>query len=375
MLPDVLSELHRATLLIAERGEIGVVLQHIVDAARSFLNAKYAALGVPGKEGGLDAFIHSGISPEVAARMPHLPRGKGLLGALVEEKRPIRIPHIASDPRSVGFPDHHPAMSSFLGVPIIGDGDILGTLYLCEKIGANEFTASDQELAVMFAAHAAVAIQNARLDQDLARLAILEERNRIGMDLHDGIIQSIYAVGLTLESARLSMSESDQETALLVGLAIDGINDTIKDIRNFILDLRPNQYTGDLESSINRLVREFQANSLVDVHLYFPNDTDLAQIPQSIGQTLFLITQNGLANVARHARAQSVRLSIEIKGDGVSLLIEDDGVGFSDEQERFSVGHGLHNMKIRAEQLDGRFDVRSTPGHGTILTVTIPHHL
>lgn len=369
--PDMLRELNRATLLIAERGEIASVLQHIVDIARSLLHAKYAALGVPGQEGGLDAFIHSGISPADAARMPHLPRGKGLLGALVEEKVPIRIPSIANDPRSVGFPEHHPEMSSFLGVPVIGEGKIIGTLYLCEKIGAAEFTETDQELAVMFAAHAAVAIQNARLDQDLARLAILEERTRIGMDLHDGIIQSIYAVGLTLESARLTLTDSDGEPAQLLDRAIDGINDTIRDIRNFILDLRPNRYTGDLKSSITRLVREFQANSLVQISLSLPAE-GVDNLSPAVGKTAFLIAQNGLANVARHARAQKVECTLTLEDEALHLSISDDGIGFSVAARQLSVGHGLHNMKTRAEQLNGRFRITSAPGKGTTLSVVIP---
>lgn len=355
-------------------GELALdkVLQQIVDSARILIQAEYAALGVPNNEGELETFIHSGMAPEVVRQMPHLPEGRGLLGAIIREKRPIRIPEIADDPRSVGFPLNHPPMNSFLGVPIVAAGETLGNLYLTNKIGAVEFTADDQKLAEMLGAHAAVAIQNARLYEQVERLVIVEERNRIGMDLHDGIIQSIYAVGLTLESTRLALSGGSREEAdQLLDAAIEALNDTIRDIRNFILDLRPHRFSGNLKDGLSRLLREFQANTMVQVELNAELN-DLADIRSTLARAIFLTAQEGLANVARHARARRVTIDVERSAHQIHFKIDDDGCGFNVSDQAGAVGHGLSNMRSRAEELGGHFELESTPGEGTTLYLTFP---
>lgn len=355
-------------------GELALdkVLQQIVDSARILIQAEYAALGVPTSDGEMETFVHSGMAPDVARNIPHLPEGRGLLGAIIRDKRPIRIPAIADDPRSVGFPPNHPPMSSFLGVPIVAAGETLGNLYLTNKIGAVEFTADDQKLAEMLGAHAAVAIQNARLYEQVERLVIVEERNRIGMDLHDGIIQSIYAVGLTLESTRLSLSEGAQEEAdQLLGAAIEALNDTIRDIRNFILDLRPHRFSGNLKDGLIRLVREFQANTMVEVAFNAELD-DLTDLRTPLARAIFLTTQEGLANVARHARADHVTINVRHSDEWVQLTVRDDGRGFDPSDRSSTVGHGLSNMRARAEELGGSFQLESTPGEGTTLSLSFP---
>jgi GAF domain-containing protein len=244
---QALAALNRAALSIAAEVSLDKVLQQIIDSTRELVGARYGALGVPNADGGLEKFVTSGISPEEVAHIARLPRGLGLLGAIMREGRSIRLPHVADDPRSVGFPPGHPHMESFLGVPIVAGNDVLGNLYLTDKVDISkqdsqlivEFTSDDQKLVEMLAAHAAVAIQNARLYEQVGRLAIVEERSRIGMDLHDGVIQSIYAVGLTLESARLLLPDDPVEANHIILQSIAGLNDAIRDIRNFILDLRP----------------------------------------------------------------------------------------------------------------------------------------
>lgn len=366
-----LEALHQATLLVANRGELDEVLQQIVDVARDLLGAEFAALGVPNSEDLLEAFIFSGISAFDASKMDHLPKGLGLLGAIIKERKTIRISSISEDARSVGFPTNHPAMKSFLGVPVMGNGEPLGNLYLCNKTGADEFSQEDQELAEMFAAHAAIAIKNARLDTEIQRLAILDERTRIGMDLHDGIIQSIYAVGLMLENTRYSLEDGPEDVKMLVDHSIQGLNDTIRDIRNFILDLRPHRYDGDLEAGINRLAQEFQANSMVSITVNL-TEKSLKNLPPRIGRTLFLTVQNSLANVARHAKATHTKVTLERFPTTIFLTIEDDGVGFDPENSRASVGHGLNNMYVRAEKLNGTLRVTSAHGEGTRIELELP---
>lgn len=261
-------------------------------------------------------------------------------------------------------------MESFLGVPIIGAGETLGHLYLTDKRSEPEFSESDQELVEMLAAHAAVAIQNARLYSQVERLAILEERTRIGMDLHDGVIQSIYAVGLTLESTRLALPNGSEEVSMLLDTAIEGLNDAIRDIRNFILDLRPRRFAGDVHQGLAQLVREFQANTMVPVAVNIPDH--LEDLPLSLGRAIFLTTQEALANVARHARAKKVNVSLNRTADRVILIVRDDGRGFDANNESQRVGHGLANMQARAEALLGTFRVESSPNEGAVVILDLP---
>lgn len=367
-----LAALDQATITISGELILEKVLQQIVQAARELTQAKYAALGVPNPEGYLEAFVHSGMSPEQVEAVPHLPKGAGLLGAIVQGKEPIRIPSITDDPRSVGFPEGHPVMGSFLGVPITAGEEILGNIYLTDKMDAPEFTEEDQEIVELLAAHAAIAIQNARLYEQVGRLVIVEERTRIGMDLHDGIIQSIYAVGLTLESTRLVLQQNPDEADLLLEQAIQALNDTIRDIRNFILDLRPHRFGGDLREGLARLVREFQANAIVPVSLTITPDS-IDNLPTPVTRSLFLTTQEALANIARHARATQVEISFERTDDHkVRLMIHDNGQGFDVQSKTYSVGHGLSNMRARANDLNGTCKIHSIPGQGTTITLSLP---
>ena len=367
---QILQSFNAAALTIASELDSSKVLQLIVDTARSLVNASYSALGVPDRNGALKQFVYSGMTREAVEKMPHLPRGAGLLGAIIREKRTIRIPDISGDGRSAGFPDGHPPMKSLLGVPIVGAGNVLGNLYLTDKIGAAEFTDADQALIEMLAAHAAIAIQNAQLYEQVERLAVLEERTRIGMDLHDGVIQSIYAVGLTLESIRLELAEDSNESVQLIDTAISGLNDAIRDIRNFILDLRPRSFSGELSQGLARLVREFQANTMIPVTFTVAQKLD--DLPATTARALFLTTQESLANVARHARAQNVTLTLVRSDTAVTLDISDDGRGFELLDNDHQVGHGLANMQARADGLGGSFRLRSTPGHGTTVTLRLP---
>ena len=369
--PDVILEsFNQAALAIASELDSRKVLQLIVDTARTLVAARYAALGVPDRSGTMRRFVHSGMEPDEVDAIPHYPQGAGLLGAIIEEGMPIRTPDISSDARAIGFPSGHPVMSNFLGVPIVGAGETLGNLYLTDKIGEDEFSEADQRLIEMLAAHAAIAIQNARLYEQVERLAVLEERTRIGMDLHDGVIQSIYAVGLTLESIRLALPDCSEESAQLLDSAIVGLNDAIRDIRNFILDLRPRRFSGELSHGLARLVREFQANTMVPVTLTVAQQLD--DLPTTIARAVFLTTQESLANVARHARAENVTLTLVRSDSAVTLVVADDGQGFDSQDGFLQVGHGLANMQARAESLGGTFKLKSSPGDGTTLTLRLP---
>lgn len=366
--------LNQAAVAIVGELDVDKVLQLIVDSARELGEARYAALAVGdwrnAGQGSVQRFVFSGISPEDARQMPHWPHGKGLLGAVIHDQQAIRVEDIAADARFGGFPQGHPTMASFLGVPIVGAGETYGNLYLADKIGTPSFSEADEELIRMLAAHAAVAIQNARLYAQLERLAILEERTRIGMDLHDGVIQSIYAVGLTLESTRLALPEGADEASALLDTAIGGLNDAIRDIRNFILDLRPRRFAGDVQQGMAQLAREFQANTMVPVSMSIPERLD--DLPLPLGRAIFLTTQEALANVARHARATRVDIGLHYGSGRIVLEVKDNGRGFDSQNEALRLGHGLANMQARAESLAGVFIIDSSPGVGTTITLDLP---
>ena len=366
-----LEALNQAAIAIAGELALDKVLQKIVNSARTLVGAKYAAMGVSNADGQMETFIHGGMSSDEVAEMAHLPRGLGLLGAIIRERRPIRVPNIGDDPRSVGFPQNHPMMVSFLGVPILGGKQVLGNLYLTDKRDALEFTAADQEIVEMFAVHAAVAIQKARLYEQVSRLAVVEERARIGMDLHDGIIQSIYAVGLTLESVKLVIPGQPDKADKLLDRAIEGLNDTIRDIRNFILDLRPQRFRGDVDVGISRLVREFQANAMVSVHLDV-EPAAVASLPTPVARAIFLTTQEALANIARHARATQVTVKARRTEGVVELVVVDNGRGFDIDTQNQTIGHGLSNMRARAEELQGSCVIHPVLGEGTRIELSLP---
>jgi signal transduction histidine kinase len=367
-----LGAFNEATLTITAELSLDLVLQRIVHLARELVNARYAALGIPDRRGGLEQFVISGLDAEQAAQIEHRPKGIGLLGALMRSTKPFRVPRIADDSRSAGFCRGHPPMTSFLGVPIISKGALLGTLYLTDKIGAKEFSEDDEQLVVMLAAHAAIAIENARLYQQVQRLAVLEERDRIGMDLHDGIIQSIYAVGLMLEYCNLLLDENPTAAKSKLSQAITSLNEVIRDIRNYILDLRPQRFQGkDLPGALFEMIRAFRANTLIQADLQVDAEGDLG-LTQSQASGLFHIAQEALANVAKHSHARLVSVLLARDGSQVTMTVQDNGRGFDLAHVKAYEGHGLRNMEARARLLGGKLSVDSESSKGTTVTVDVP---
>src|SRR5512145_2508195 len=280
-LQERLIALHTASLELIKDTSLDHLLERIAKLACEQSDARYAALGVLDDDGKLLKFITVGMTDDEIKHMPHPPVGRGLIGELMNTETPLRVPVIRNHPRSSGFPASHPHMTSFLGVPIRAANVQLGQIYLTEKIGAPVFTADDEKIIQMLAAYAAAAIQNARLHENTHRLAVLEERERIGMDLHDGIIQSIYGVGLSLESALHSFEEDPKDAKARVQHSIESLNQAIRDLRAYILDLRPRQMgTEGLLSGLNRLITEFRANTLAKVQIS-GTDHDLNGLPQA----------------------------------------------------------------------------------------------
>lgn len=369
-----LMALREAVLAISQDLSLSETLKRIVVAAAELVNARYAALGVPDVAGEfLAEFVTTGMSPEAEARISHRPRGHGLLGVILHEGATLRLKNLSEHPRSAGFPAHHPPMTSFLGVPISHKGKRLGNLYLTDKRDAEEFTAEDQRLIELLASHAGISIDNARLYNEVQRLRVLEERQRIGMDLHDGIIQSIYAAGLTLEYVHGQLADGDTAGASeRLKLAADSLNATIRDIRAYILDLRPRRFEGDdLIAGLQQLLAEFKANTLMSVEFTADPNADIALVPEA-RLALFHIAQETLSNAAKHSRASRMEVKMIDQGGEVLLTLTDNGRGFKPEYAERRVGHGLMNMQDRANAIGGELAIHHPKSGGTQVRVLVP---
>lgn len=375
-----LAALREATLALTTEVDLETVLQRVVELSRQLGSARYAALGVLDEGGNVIAEFHTtGITPEERAHMGDPPQGHGLLGAILTERRPMRVDHISADPRSVGFPANHPAMHTLLGVPIMSKGRIFGNLYLTDKVNPRPggpplpFTDQDQRTLEMFAAHAAVAIENAQLFHQNRELVIIRERERFGMNLHDGVIQSIYALGLLLDDAYHRVDGEPQVAKERIGTAVKGLNDVIRDIRSYIMDLRPPRFEGrSLQQGLEELAKRVRTHSLLEVKL----DVDqaaAAAATQPQADEILHVAQEALANIQKHAQAEQVEIGLTRSGGRLHLTIFDNGRGFDVfRAAAHNRGHGLRNMQDRARALDGEFEIESLDGQGTRIVLSVP---
>jgi signal transduction histidine kinase len=369
-LPPALQALDAAVRGISGVLEVEQVLQLIVDRVRELVSAQYAALGIVDEAGLITQFVTSGITTEERKAIGDLPRGHGLLGLIIRENRSYRIPNIASHPESYGFPPNHPPMHSFLGAPATIRGQVVGRLYLTNKQDAAEFSADDQALVETFALHAAIAIDNARLYGQVQRLAVVDEQDRISRELHDSIIQSIYAVTLSLDDVPELVSEAPAEAGQRVDDAIDALHGVIRDIRNFIFGLRPLLLdSGSLLQGLRTLADEMRRNTTTEIKI---EGEEPDGISLEIVAELLAIAREALANVARHSGAAHTWIRLAAPEMHVNLEIADDGRGMDQTAQLVGGHHGLANMRTRAEAMGGTFDLESGPAAGTRIIVSIP---
>jgi signal transduction histidine kinase len=347
------------------------VLQLIVDRVRALVGAHYAALGILAEDRRrIERFITSGITPEQRRLLGDPPQGHGLLGLIITEGRSLRIPDIGGHPASYGFPVNHPAMTTLLGVPVRLKNRIIGNLYLTDKLDAAQFSDDDQRLVELFALHAGIAIENARLHEAVQHLAVVDERERIGKDLHDGIIQTLYAISLSLEEVPEQMAQDSAEASETVDRAIDTLNGAIADLRQFVVGLRPEHIDrADFTSLLVTLADQIRQNNVVEVDLDLPEER--IDLPAHARGELLQITREALSNIARHAHATTARVALRQVDGAIHLEIADDGIGFDASASIPRGHHGVANMRDRAAALGGTLDVGSG-GRGTTIIVTVP---
>ena len=375
-----LAALEAATRAVAAELDVDRVLGVIVDRVRALVGARYAALGIADSRGRIERFIVSGISPEIRAAIGAVPTGHGLLGVIIREGQVVRAEDIARHPARYGFPPQHPAMTSFLGAPVIVKGRSVGNLYLTDKPGGEPFSDDDEHLVEMFAVHAGIAIDNARLHDQVQRLAVVEERERIGKDLHDGIIQAIYAVGLSLEDVPELVEEEAgrQDAVARVDRAIDALNLVIADIRSYILRLRP-ALGGDEDpvEALARLAEELGMHAVIDLEVDLEGGAAVMRaLPPDRHTDLLFIAREALSNVARHSSATRTAMVLAVDAGDLVLYVEDNGRGFDPARVPGPDDHGRHqglaNMRDRAVGMGGTFAIERPDGPGTRIIVRVP---
>jgi signal transduction histidine kinase len=355
--------LSEAVLQIASETKLESVLGKLVDSARELVGAKYAALGIPDGRGGFAKFLTSGMSDELIDEIGPLPRTHGLLAALFEDTASFRVPDVTKDPRFEWWPPEHPYMRSFLGVPIVAKGNIVGAIYLTDKDDDAGFDDDDQHLIELFAAHAAIAIENATLFERSRELTVVEERNRLARDLHDSVVQTLFGLSLAAEAARNGASEQ-----------IDAVNELAKnalaELRSIVFELRPADLAA--EGLVPTLVKHAEVLRRVFGQDIEVQELSARSLDPSVELELFRIVQEALSNALKHAQASKVQVVVDLDAVPARIEVNDDGQGFDPDAVPLRARHlGLLSMEERAGAIGGTLRIDSAPGRGTHVAVEV----
>lgn len=366
---DRLAALREATWAITTVFDFDILLQQVVDVSRTLLGARYAALAVLQDENParIERFFTSGISRAERDRIGDLPEGHGLLGEVIKHKQPLRVENIQRHPYSSGFPPNHPAMETFLGIPLLYQGQVLGHLYLTEKSGG--FTAKDQDTAELFARQAAVVISNARLYREMERLVALNERERIGRELHDGVLQTLYGITLELDNLVDTAQHLDPGVARDLLNIADTVAVTMTEIRHFIQSLGSGPV--DFVVGIRDMLHRLGAYQAVDLAV---EDEGYQEMPPELVHDVILSVQEAVSNARRHGGAGRVDVRFRTEPSGYVVEVADAGRGFNPHVAQPVTRHGLANMQQRMGRWHGTMTIESREGAGTRVRFWVPRN-
>jgi signal transduction histidine kinase len=374
---EVLAALSGAVRAVTLGSSLDRVLHQLASSARELVAARYAAVGIPEPEGDEFArFVTVGMSDELVARLGPLPRTHGLLDAMLADPSPYRTDDITRDPRFRGWwPPDHPDMRSFLGVPIVSAGDIIGAFYLTDKEGAPGFTAGDEAAVVLLASHAAIAVDQARLFEDSRELALVGERARLARELHDAMSQSLFSLQLAAETASRQLADDPEAAAAQLGVVRSLATRLATELRTTVDGLRPAELERD------GLVATLRAQLTVAARAHgVPVDLSVGELPDlaaDVEHQVLRIAQEAVANALRHAGAGRVAVALgrveSVTPPTVRLRVVDDGRGFDPEARAVrSRRLGLTSMHERAASLGGSLGIESAPGRGTTVELRFP---
>lgn len=374
--------LHRRNEDLALLNDVAASLASTLDVDKILNQTLYRIMEYLGVEAGeiflmdetereLSVALHLGEFAQAFLTRDRFAVGEGFIGITAQLARPLTTCDLKTDLRYLRQAVVAAGFKCMACIPLTAHGHVVGVVSAATR-KMRRFEEPEIALLSAIGAWAGIAIENARLHNQARRLAVLEERERIGMDLHDGIIQSIYGVGLALEYARVAIDEDPNQSEQKIQQAIDGLNKTIRDIRAYILDLRPREFGGvNLREGLQRLVDEYRTNTLADAILYAPED-GLIGLPTSHATALFHICQEALANVAKHSKAKRTSIHLWATRERVLLEVADNGDGFDLRKMSVTLGHGLSNMHIRARKVGGDVEVTSAPGEGATVLAWVP---
>jgi signal transduction histidine kinase len=359
-----LFDLISAAAAVVGEVDLDLVLRRLVSEARTATGARYAALGVLGPHGVLSDFIYEGIDAETALAIGTPPQGRGVLGTVVREKKTIVVDEISAHPDTFGFPEGHPPMEAFLGVPLRAGASVFGNLYLAEKSGG--FDESDVALVEALAVIGGSAVNTARLRERLEAVAIVEDRDRIARDLHDSVIQDLFAIGLSLQGLSHRVTETSITTVL--SEAVDQLHGTVEALRKYIYELRTaDEFRKGLSGQMADLTERM--GSAYPTLITLVVDGDIDDIDVRTAEEVMKLVTEAVSNALRHSQAEVVTIRASRDDVDLRLSVSDDGLGF--ELDDVQKGMGLINMRERAQRLGGQFEIESEVGSGTKVSIRL----
>ncbi|MEU6527175.1 GAF domain-containing sensor histidine kinase [Streptomyces sp. NPDC046924] len=385
-----LAAVSTALLAMSRHLEVRDVLKTIVASARELLDAEYAALGVPDDHGGFAQFVVDGVSDDQWKAIGPLPRQHGILAAMLREDGPQRLADVRKDPRFGGWPSAHPDLVDFLGLPIRDGDEVIGALFLANKLtpegedpqdpsglpcpapeGTCGFTQDDEDVLGILAQHAAIALTNARLYERSRELTIAEERSRLAHELHDAVSQKLFSLRLTAQAAARLVDRDParakgelQQVAALAAEAADELRAAVVELRPAALD--EDGLVPTLRTQIQVLDRAHTARVTFTGH-------GARALPAAQEEAVLRVAQEALHNALRHSGADRVDVTLGRRGSGAVLRVTDDGKGFDPQIIRSAGRHlGLVSMRDRANGVGGSLTVESAPGKGTTIEMEVP---
>ena len=363
-----LAEMATTSEVLVNAMDLAEVLQSLAVRAQTVTGADYAAISTFDDDGQMTRFIYTGMSEEQARRLGSPPSGKGLLGELARHSKPIRVERLREHPASSGWPAAHPEMDAFLGVPIRAGGRTIGSLYMTRSPGRPPFNEADEAAALVLGLQAAVSVASVMHRERSGRVFLLEERVRIAHDLHDGTIQSLYALGLELDAAASSTVVA--ELGDVIRTSVQRINDLISDIRGYISTLEAESPLAqpELSRDIAFVIRQLVppgTDTVVNI-----TAAALQELTARDSEDLLYIAREALSNAVRHGLPTKVAVDLRQSAEATSLTIQDNGVGF--DQANVRSGLGTVTMRTRAERLSAELTILGIPGMGTTVRVSLP---
>jgi signal transduction histidine kinase len=365
---EIFQHVSQVVLAVSSQLRVRDVLQMIVRSARSLAEARYAALGVPGEGGTFAEFVVDGLTAAEQAAIGPLPRQHGMLAVMLREGKPLRLDDIRKDPRFWGWPAAHPELTDVLGVPIKEGDQTLGFIFAACKTRPGGFTERDERLVSLFAAHAAIALTNARLYEQGRDLSVLQERARLARDLHDAVSQKLFSIRAKARAASVLVRRDPARAIEEIDSVAELAGEAHAELRAVIDGLAPPELAaGGLAGSIRSyaMLAGRTHGTLVEVQA-----CDLPAFDPQRETVVYRVAQEAISNALRHSEGKLLRVCLGQRQGRVVLDVQDDGKGFDARAPH--AGLGLASMRERAKSAGGRLTVRSTPSTGTLVRLSLP---